>query len=113
IVAKRFWAQRPGLAAAGLPSDAAPVIRFVPLDIQSMDFSRGEDFDALEVADNPVTAYVFCCGEDATNLAAGLRLEHAMGLGRCPPATIFMTVWGAGIETEVYDDRDPLGFCKL
>lgn len=113
MVAKRFWAQRPGLAAAGLPTDAAPVIRFVPLDIQSVDFSRAEELNPLEIADNPVTAYVFCCGEDATNLAAGLRLEHAMGLGRCPPATIFLTVWGAGIETEVYDDRDPLGFCKL
>ncbi|WEJ31700.1 NAD-binding protein [Devosia sp. SD17-2] len=113
IVAKRFWAQRPGLAAASLPTDAAPVIRFVPLDVQSMDFSRAEELDPLEVADNPVTAYVFCCGEDATNLAAGLRLEHAMCLGRCPPAAIFLAVWGAGIETEVYDDRDPLGFCKL
>ncbi|MBU1334788.1 MAG: NAD-binding protein [Alphaproteobacteria bacterium] len=113
IVAKRFWARWPGLSAVGLPTDAAPIIRFVPLDIQSVNFSRVAELEALEIARNPVTAYVFCCGEDATNLAAGLRLENAMGLGRCPPATIFLTVWGAGIETELYDDRDPLGFCKL
>lgn len=113
IVAKRFWARWPGLAAAGLPTDTAPVIRFVPLDIQSVDFSRMEECEPLGIAGTPVTAYVVCCGEDATNLAAGLRLEHAMALGRCPPSTIFLTVWGAGIDTEVYDGRDPLAFCKL
>lgn len=113
IVAKRFWARWPSLSATGLPIDAAPIIRFVPLDIQSVNFSRLDELEVLEIAGNPATAYVFCCGEDATNLAAGMRLEYAMGLGRCPPATIYLAVWGAGIETELHDGRDPLGFCKL
>lgn len=103
-----FKARRPGLYERSLPTEARPCISFLPTDIETVDFAD-EDWPGSV----PVTAYVFCCGEDATNLAAGLRLEHSMNLGRRAPAPIFLTVWGAGIDLELHDNRDPLGHCVL
>lgn len=112
-VAARFRARHGGLFDPALPGEARPTIDFIALDVQTVDFLHSENLNPFGVSVAPATAYVFCCGEDATNLAAGLRLEHAMSLGRCAPAAIYLTVWGAGIDAEVYDHRDPLSYCKL
>lgn len=125
-IEKRFRARRPDLfvpedekasVEAGeetqprLPEEAQPRITFLSLEVETVDF-MAEHLDS-QLGSTPVTAYVFCCGEDATNLAAGLRLEHAMSLGRRSPAPVFLTVWGAGVDVELYDSRDPLGYCSL
>lgn len=92
-------AMRPRLFDASIPEEARPIITFIAADLARLNMAEDERLLALEELDRP-TAYALCCGEDAVNLDAGLRLEQAMRRSERFPATIYLALQGTGLRSE-------------
>ncbi|MCA1494065.1 NAD-binding protein [Ensifer sp. NBAIM29] len=104
----RLSALRPRLFDGSIPEDARPSLTFVTLDIAAVSFDRDESIVRVDLGDDPPTAWVFCCGQDELNLAAGRRLELAMHQRRRRPASIFIRRWSGRAPEELVGSSDPL-----
>jgi hypothetical protein len=93
---RQFAALRPRLMDGSLPAEARPDIAFVTAHIDRLDMAARDAMDAIEARGRP-TAYVVTCGEDATNLDAGLRLEQAMRRSERLAAPIYLALLGEGL----------------
>ena len=72
-----------------IPEEARPSIDFIEADIGKLDVAASPELAMAEDADPP-TAWVISCGEDATNLEFGLRLEQAMAQAARHPARLYL-----------------------
>ncbi len=91
---ERFHALMPHLQDGTIPPEDAPCIDFVCCD--------AEDLDHSKIRGNvPVTAWIICCTDDATNLALAMRLEGEMRAGRRPPAPIYPRLWQGNVRDAV------------
>lgn len=86
----------------------SPTLAYGEADASCLGFEESM-FDAIEK--QPVTAWVFACRDDATNLSAALRLEMAMHQMRRRPAPIFAREWSAATVGE-RRQRNPLRFVE-
>ena len=93
----QFTALRPRLMDGSLPAEARPDIAFVTAHIDRLDMAVGEAMETIEARGRP-TAYVVTCGEDATNMDAGLRLEQAMRRSERLAAPIYLGLLGEGLK---------------
>lgn len=109
----RLKAHRPRLFDDTIPAEARPEFEFINADAMEICFDTNDRLNAIE--DHcPVTAWVFVCGRDNVNLAAGFRLEMAMHQRNRDPAPVFIRLWNADIATDdseadiAIEKRNPL-----
>lgn len=95
-IRERLRAHRPRLFDDTIPTEARPEIAFLSRDAMAIAFDADADIDRIE-RECPVTAWVFTCGRDNVNLAAGIRLEMAMHQLKREPAAIFIRLWSSEI----------------
>ncbi|WP_424967173.1 hypothetical protein [Dinoroseobacter sp. S375] len=87
----RFRAVMPHLFDGTLPPEDCPDIQFVQC--------LAEDLCQEDLKDGvPITAWILCCTDDATNMALAMRLESEMRRGLRPPAPIYPRVWQSNVR---------------
>ncbi|MEL6951917.1 MAG: NAD-binding protein [Pseudomonadota bacterium] len=87
----RFRAAMPHLFDMTIPEEDRPEIKFTPCS--------AEDLCPADLQDGvPITAWILCCGEDATNHALAMRLEGEMRRGLRPPAPIYPRIWQGNVR---------------
>lgn len=87
----RFEAVMPHLFDGTVPDEDCPDIEFVQC--------LAEDLCQEDLKDGvPITAWILCCTDDATNLALAMRLESEMRRGLRPPAPVYPRVWQSNVR---------------
>lgn len=110
-LALRFAALHPRLMDSSIPDEARPTLVFLEADMGETDLAANRQLTALE-DQVPITAYVFCCGDDSVNLDAGLRLEQAMRRGARHTVPIYLAHKGAGMLPDALRQENRLSILR-